>query len=221
MAFDINTDEVIKLTAKLGSLPKQFLPSAVRATLNDAAFETKKWIPVTASRKFTIRKKSFFRAFSSVERARGFDINSMQAVAGINPDKGSKVAEGLEKQETGGTLSGRKLIPHDKARISGSYGRSVKGNNYLDKISNISTPKNRKKGSKHILIKKGGKGTVFEIQKRARGSKLVPVYTYRNTKKTRLKPTPFVRPAAWIATKKIPRFYKNNAEFQIKKYWSK
>jgi len=220
MAFDVNTDEVIKLTVKLGSLHKSSLPSAVRNTLNDAAFETKKWIPTTASRQFTTRKKSFFRAFSSVQRARGFDINTMQAVAGINPDKGSKVAEGLEKQETGGTLSGKKLIPHDKARISGSYGRSVRKKNYLSNISNISTPKNRKKGSKHILIKKGGKGTVFEIQKRARGSKLVPIYTYRNTRKTRLQPAPFMRPAAMIATKKIPAFYKNNAEFQIKKYWN-
>jgi len=221
MAFDINTDEVIKLTAKLGSLPKQFLPSAVRATLNDAAFETKKNIPITASRKFVTRRKTFFRAFSSVQRARGFDINSMQSVAGINPDKGSRIAEGLEKQETGGTITGRKLIPHDKARVSGGYARTVRKKHHLANISNISTPKKKRKGSKYLLIKKGGKGTVFEIQKRARGNKLMPVYTYTGTNKHRVQASPFMKPAAMMARKKIPRFYKNNAEFQIKKYWSK
>ena len=217
MAFDINTDEFIELTSKLGALHKSALPVAVRGTLNDAAFETKKWIPITASRKFVTRRKFFFRAFSSVQTARGFDINSMKSIVGISPDKGSKVAEGLEKQETGGTLIGRKLIPHDKARVSGSHKRTVRNKHYLSNISNMSTPKNRRKGSEYLLIKKGGSGTVFKIQKRARGSKLVPVYTYRNTKKTRLMPTPFMRPATWIATKKIPRFFHKQASRQFKK----
>ena len=217
MAFDINTDEFIELTSKLGALHKSALPVAVRGTLNDAAFETKQWIPIIASRRFVTRRKFFFRAFSSVQTARGFDINSMKSIVGINPDKGSEVADGLEKQETGGTINSRKLIPHDKARVSGSYKRTVRKKHHLSNINNMSTPKNRRKGSKYLLIKKGSSGTVFEIQKRARGNKLMPVYTYRNTDKTKVKASPFVRPSSMIAARQIPYFFHKQASRQFKK----
>ncbi|AGH07778.1 hypothetical protein CEPG_00030 [Cellulophaga phage phiSM] len=58
--FNINNKEVISLTAKLERLNKSALPSAVRNTLNRAAFETKKNIPLVAASVFTTRQKSFF-----------------------------------------------------------------------------------------------------------------------------------------------------------------
>jgi len=219
MAFDINTDEFIKLTAKLGSLPKQFLPSAVRNTLNDAAFDTKRNVPKTAEEAFTVRRKVLFGKRIKVDRARGWDINTMAATTGFDDSGMESTGDGLEAQETGGTIRSSKLIPHNKGRISGSYNRVMKTKHRLGSIS-VSTPKNKRKGSKYLLLKKGGKGTVFEIQKRARGSKLMPVYTYVNKKRRTVKKSPFMLPAAMIARNKIPAFYKSNAEFQIKKYWN-
>ena len=217
MAFDINTDALVKLTTKLGGLHKSALPSAVRNTLNDAAFETKTWIPITASRKFTTRKKSFFRAFSSVEKARGFDINGMKSAAGINPAKGSQVADGLEGQETGGTINTRKLIPHDKARIGGSHSRVLKRKHRLDRIS-LTTPGRKTSGGvNYLLVKKGNKGTVFEVGGAGKKNKLTPIYTYKNSKKSKVKKAPFMAPAAMIATKQIPNNYLKNATFQINK----
>jgi len=210
MAFDINTDELIKLTAKLGSLPKQFLPSAVRNTLNDAAFDTKKNVPKTAEDAFTVRSKVLFNSRIKVDRAKGWDINSMVATTGFNDSGMESTGKGLEAQETGGTVKSSKLIPHNMGRISGSYARKMKTKH---RRSNV------KFGSKYVLLKKGGKGTVFEIRKLSKGNKLIPVYTYVNKKRRTVKKAPFMFPAAMIARAKIPAFYKNNAEFQIAKYW--
>ena len=216
--FDINTTSAIDLTVKLGKLHKSALPVAVRSVLNDAAFETKRWIPIIASRKFTTRNKSFFRAFSSVNRARGFNINSFSAEVGINSLKGSRVAEGLVKQEKGGTINGRKLIAHDKARTSNSYAKRVRKKNHLDKLNIVDSKKRKgKKNINYLLIKKGGKGTVFEIKKSGKKSKLTPIYTYRNTKKSRVKASPFMAPSTFIARKKMPENYKKQAERQIKR----
>lgn len=217
MAFDINTKSTIELTVKLGKLHRSALPVAIRGTLNNAAFETKKWIPITASRKFTTRNRSFFRAFSSVQQARGFNIGGMIAVVGINPLKGSKVAEGLEKQEIGGLIKSRKLIPHDKARVSSSHEKRVKKKHRFSNI-NISRPGQRGRGNvNYLLIKKGSKGTVFEIKQVGRKRKLTPIYHYRNRKTSRVQPSPFMAPASFIAQKKIPQFYVKQAKRQFKR----
>ena len=217
MAFDINTKAMIDLTAKLGELHRSALPVAVRGTLNNAAFETKRRIPQTASRKFTTRNRSFFRAFSSVNKAGGFDINTMKASVGINAQKGSKVAEGLEKQEKGGAIKGRKLIPHDKGRVSGAHNKRVRKKNQFAGIKIHDAKKKQSGRINYLLIKKGGKGTVFEIKQTGRKRKLVPVYHYRNTKVSRVKPSPFMRPASIIASKQMGKFYAEQAERQIKR----
>ncbi|MEM1002276.1 MAG: hypothetical protein AAGH46_06490 [Bacteroidota bacterium] len=213
-AFDVDMDNVVKLSAKLGKLHKSAFPVAVRGTLNDAAFMTKSLVPKVAARNFTIRQKNFFRAFSTVVRAKGFNTNTMVATVGINADKGSEIAEGLEQQEIGGTIEGRKLIPHDRGRVSGSYGKKLKAKNRFRNI-NIATRNKRKKGANYMLIKKGGKGTVFEIKRLKTRTKLTPIFTYRNTRKSRVQKAPFMRPSATLASSKMPTFYQKRAQQQF------
>jgi hypothetical protein len=215
--FDVNTDALIELTAKLGKLHKSALPVAIRGTLNDAAFETKRRVPQTASRKFTTRNRSFFRAFSSVQKAGGFDINAMQAAVGIDSSRGSKVAEGLEKQETGGAIKGRKLIPHDKGRVSGSHSKRMRAKHKFRGIKIHDVRKKTGGRANYILIKRGSKGTVFEVKQTGRKRKLTPVYTYRNTKISRVRPRPFMKPATMLATKNMARNYVQQAERQIQR----
>ena len=127
----IDTDELIELTAKLGKMHRSALPSAARNTLNNAAFETKKEIPIQGKKKFVTRNKSFLRAFSTVDKASGFDLKKMKSTAGINNNKGSKVAEGLETQEFGGNLYTGRLVPHDNARTSNSHAKRLRRKNWL------------------------------------------------------------------------------------------
>ena len=242
--FDVNTDGAIELTAKLGRLHKSAFPVAVRGTLNDAAFKTKKLVPKVAGSKFTTRQKSFFRAFSVVEKAEGFNLRNMRATAGINAAKGSEVAEGLEKQEFGGSIRGRKLIPMDTARTSKSHGKKVKKKNRFKNIADSSTVRIRGRGNKgtrksrlvarvmvakrlgasHMITNRGGKGTLFEIsgvsqniRSRKLKFKLTPLYRYRNTKISRVTKTPFMQPSAKLASRKMLKFYEKNAEKQFKR----
>lgn len=216
MKLDVNTDAAIQLTARLEKLHRSAFPSAVRNTLNDAAFMTKTLVPKKAEHNFTIRQKNVFSRLTVVDKAKGFDLNSMKSIVGINANapKSTKLAEGLEKQELGGSIQGRKLVPHNLGRISGSYAKKVQSKNQFSKIGGLGTPRNRIKGAKYILIKKSGSnGTVFNTT----GNRLKPVYTYRNTKTSRVKAKPFLYPSALEAQSQMSNFYKKNAEFQFKK----
>lgn len=212
--FDVNTDATIGLTAKLEKLHRSAFPVAVRGTLNNAAFETKQIIPKAAGGKFTIRQKNLYKKFIIVDKATGFDLNSMKAVVGIdgNVKGGHKVAKGLAAQETGGVIKGRKFIPTVYARISGSYGKKLKKKHHFENIK-ITTPKNKNKNSKYILRKKGNGGIVFDVSRK----KMKPVFTYRTTNKTRLNARPLLRPSARLAAKKMNKFYAINAEKQFKR----
>jgi hypothetical protein len=217
MRLDVNTDASIELTAKLEKMHKSAFPSAVRNTLNGAAFKTKRLVPKKASLNFTIRQKSLFKKFVVVDKASGWDVKRMKSVIGLQTSAGKdRLIDGLVKQELGGVVSNRRLVAHDKARISGSNSKKIRKKNYLSNfIGRVGTPKKRVKGSKYIMIKgSAGKKTIFEVKNK----KLTPIFTVRNTDKTRLKKRPFLRPVAALVSKRIPEMYKNNAEFQFKKY---
>ena len=213
MKLDVNTDASIQLTAKLEKLHRSAFPSAVRNTLNDVAFETKSLIPKKAEGKFTIRQKNLFKRMSLVNKATGWNINNMISKVGIDGTKGS-LSDGLEKQETGGNLKGRKLTPHNMGRISSSYEKKLKVKNQFSKIGKIGTAKKRVKGSKYFRIDKGSKGTIFE----KKGKKIIPIFNYRSNPVTNLKKQPFIEPSAKDAIKKMESLYQKNAEFQFKKY---
>lgn len=213
--FDVNNDAAIALTAKMETLHRSAFPVAVRGTLNDAAFKTKSLVPKAANAKFTVRQRSLFRKFIVVNKAKGFDLKRMSAAVGVDGSvtKGRKVAEGLAAQERGGQVQGRKLLPMNQARISGSYGKKLRAKHQFSRIS-IAESKRRTKGSKYVLIKKGRSGTVFDVSKRGN---LRPVYHYRHSNKTTLNKRPFLRPSATLAARKMNAFYAANAEKQFKR----
>jgi len=240
-SFDVNTDGAIQLTAKLEKLHRSAFPVAVRETLNDAAFKTKKLVPKVAKSKFTTRQKSFFRAFSTVDKAKGFDLRSMKATTGINSKKGSDVAKGLEKQEFGGNIQGRKLIPVDTARVSKNSSKKVSSRNRfkgLGKTIRIKGGGNKGTRASHFvaavfkakslggdnfILSSGGRGMLYKInraKKYKRGGlnmKVTPLYAYRNSKITSVSRSPFMEPSAKLASKEMGKFYEKQAEKQFKR----
>lgn len=235
--IDVNNDAVIGLTAKLESLHRSAFPSAVRNTLNNAAFETKKLVPKVASQKFITRNKSFFKAFTVVDKAVGFNINNMKSTTGIDSSKGSRIADGLVAQENGGNVKSGKLIAHDDARVSKSKSKKVSGRNKHNKVNyhdatsafkaHRGTRKSKfvaavhsasKSGKNHMMLKTGSRGMVYQISG-VKGSKfkVKKLYSVRNTKKSRVQGVGFMKKSGQLASKKIHQFYKDNAEFQFKK----
>lgn len=214
MKLDVNTDAAIQLTAKLERLSKSAFPSAVRNTLNDVAFNSKRLVPKKANENFTIRQKNLFNRFTLVNKAQGLEVNKMVSKVGIDGNSNPKLTKGLAIQETGGTLKGRKLTPHNLGRVSGSYAKKLKAKNQFKNIGKIATKKNRPKGSKYFRIDKGSKGTVFEFNK----GKITPIYNYRSNPITRLKRNSFILNSALESSKKMDQIYFKNANYQFKKY---
>src|SRR5690606_35099496 len=125
-SLNVNSDAVIALTAKLEKMHKSAFPSAVRNTLNNAAFETRNLLPTTGAKQFKYqRNKSFLKTFSTVDKAKGWDVNRMASTVGINASRDSVLADNLESQEFGGVVSGKKIIAHDDARIGRSKAKRV------------------------------------------------------------------------------------------------
>lgn len=238
--FDVNTDQSIKLTSKLERLNRSAFPSAVRNTLNTAAFEMKKEIPKTASKKFITRQKGFFKRMSLVDKAKGFDLRKMKSTVGID-GKDRALADNLESQEFGGRVKGNKLVPHDDARVSKSKLKRVSSRNYLNKVkihdaskafkSHRGTRSSKftsavmstiKRGKKDMLMRSKNKGIVYRISSVKRNKsgvkfKLKKIYVFRKKKISKVRSNNYMMDSAILTTKKIPKFYKNNAEFQFKK----
>ena len=213
MILEVNAEAVRKVSDRLEELGKYALPNAVRNTLNSAAFDTKKRVPITASKHFTTRNKSFFRSFTLVNKAGGNNISAMRSEVGINATRQSKVAAGLEKQEFGGTIKNRNLIAMDQARTGNSADKKVKKANLLQ---NIKISKTRKKGSGtgFIMIKKGSKGTIFSTQRK----KLTPIYSYQSGRGAKVHRTPFMQLSSLDAQRRIPFTYIKEGQKIIKRY---
>lgn len=242
MRIVIKTDNAAQLGKQLTQLHRSAFPSAVRNTLNDVAFEAKKQIPNEAARNFTTRQKNLFKKSIGVEKATGFNVNSMKSKVGII--KSFPISEGLEKQETGGNLKTGKLVPHNMSRISGKNNKKVKSQNYLQGLNihdsssayayGNKSKKSRmiaavisanKVGSRYMLIKRGKAGTVYEVSgasqsrtSRRFGFKLTPLYVYKDDNFSKIDSKPFIKPASIKASRIASDRFKNNAEFQINKY---
>jgi len=141
MFININSDELIKYTVKLEKLSKSALPVAVRQTLNTMAFETKKKIPLEADKHFIIRSPGFFRAFSRVDMAKGFNIKGMISKAGMTEGKrggpSEQAGRDMLQQQVGGSIGGRTFIALDFARTSGDQKKRVRKDNRITGINRI------------------------------------------------------------------------------------
>lgn len=149
--MDVNTDDVVKYTAKLERMHKSDFPLAVRGTLNDLAFNQKQTeLMIAAEQVFVIRNKGFIKAHTGVIKADGWEVNNMQSICGVMP-KGLVAAQQLEKQETGGTIPGRQMIYVDPAR-GGSKEKRVQTRNWVQKYGYVQGAPNRRRGRKSAIV---------------------------------------------------------------------
>lgn len=243
-SLNVNDKAVIDLTAKLERMHKSAFPSAVRNTLNDAAFETRKLLPTVGARQFKYqRNKSFLKTFSTVDKAKGFNVRQMHSIVGIDATRDRQLAENLESQEFGGTVKGDKIVAHDDARTSQSKAKRVSRRNAKDKVKAHNATRaykahrgtrnskfvsavmsTAKSGKKHMLLSNGSRGMIYEIKNvsqnrktRKINFKIKKLYSIRNKNTSNVKAVHFMRASANSASKGINEMYKKNAEFQFKK----
>ena len=245
--LNVNTDANIILTAKLERLNKQAFPAAVRSTLNDAAFAMKKGnILESARRNMTVRNPSFFRKFTGVNRATGWDVDSMSSQVGFintdpNKQKGRKAIEGMEHNEVGGSdATGAMYLA--KARTSNTLKKLVRRKARFDK-GNVAKGTSSKMRSKKLANVQNMVASVQENSptfiETSKGKFLVQVtsissksvgkgkgkldikltFLMRSRKQNvaHAKATHFNREAALKTQKQMEVFYAKNAEYQFQK----
>ena len=245
--LNVNTDAAIILTAKLERMHRSAMPSAIRSTLNDAAFAMKeKEILDSAKINMKVKNPTFFKRFTGLKRANGFNVNSMYSEVGFL-DRGQKSAtkainKGMESNEFGGqdndggmyigkSRNAKGLVKRnarfDKSKVTRGYRSSnirtkKSNNNFMGRIfasiqENKSVFINSKSG--RFLVK----AISVERGGKDKKAKIKVDFLMRHRKQhiAKAKATHFNQEAALKTQKQMDNFYKKNAEFQFSKIWKK
>lgn len=198
----VDTRGIDAFIGKLHKIKKNAIPHAAKRSLNDVAFLAKKKVPEVSEKNMTIRRKSYLASHTIVEKANGYDLNSMRSAVGIDAKR--KTADSLSKQETGGRIDKKTFIPLNTARVGKNYNKRIKRNYHINKIE---------VGSKFFVKESNGKKYLFN-----RGAKkITAIYSFKKGRSIKLKKNSFIRPSAEIAAKEFPKMFKKNVEHQINK----
>ena len=232
----VDTREIETFAKKLGTLPKQALPSAVRNTLNSLAFDVKqRSLPISARKNFENRSKNFFKANSAVKQATGFNLQTMHSVVGMSEDrlqnkKTNYAVKDLEQQEQGGTIDKRSFVPMKQARTGNSNNKTVRKNASMQSINgkritqtNRRSAKTRKQQFIRAAFHAVGKGDGLVLGGRtAKGGrtlfKIDRIQSNRKSKKLFIKFTPLYNVQAGRKVKvKATHFMEEAAKHTTKK----
>ena|ERR1044072_2801738 len=243
MKFNINHRELVALTNKLEKLHRSALPSAIRGTLGDGAFNVKtETMPASAKSAFEERSPNFFKANSRFENATGFVINNMVARVGFVDtglrDKPNYAVEELEQQEEGGTIPKRSFIALKGARVGNNFSKAVRPNARLKQIRRIVNA-SRAQGTSDkqkfmksvafagkgglVLSSYKGRSTLWRVNSLRRAElgrlKLTPLYSFKQGRSVKVEATHFMRSASFQTADKLNGFYIKQAMRQLNKIW--
>jgi hypothetical protein len=238
--LNINTDDVVKFTARLERMSENDLPRVIQKTLNEVAMDVKKkTMPASARRNFTVRSSNFFKANSRVDFAkRNKDISRIESTVGFTPRSGKSIdqaVDDLQEQEYGGKIEKKSFIPTKSARTSNNAKRNVKRNLRLSNKNSLKIRRAERETGKseaHRFTKavikagRGGfvmndSGAVFKIKtlKRNRGQnwkwKLEFIYHYKKNRSVRVSKTRFMRTATEASAANLDTEFIKQAKKQI------
>jgi hypothetical protein len=234
-SFNIHMASVDALSKKLFKISETALPNVVRETINKAATDLKKEeIPITSSI-FINRNKTFFKATSRIEFAKGMNIDGMKAVVGFvekTPQSGlSGPTSDLEQQEAGGTIYGRSFVAEAAAR-GGDYRKLIRPNYRLSvikkKLIDQAKMSGQSKKEKFVqaVYQAGVGGFVLgdrfiwrvdqilssDIRTKNMRVKMTPLYSYKQNRQVNVHATKFMEKAADLASRKIEGIFTGLAQ---------
>lgn len=248
MEIIFDTKEMSGFADKLKAVHKSAYPVAIRQTLTEAAKITKtKTLIRETSKQFKKRDPNFFKANSTFEPAKGFDVKRMSSAVGMYQDKVRNKAtnhavEDLEQREHGGKIAKRAFIPQLTARTSKNFNKRVAPRHRMDKLKGVKITEMRGRGSlNHQFIRaaafafhkgnklmfgkttKSGGRTLFRVDKfdKSKGKlniKLTPLYNIKKGRSIDAKATHFMENSARRGAKVMPHKFKSEFERLFKKY---
>lgn len=247
VTFNVNTQASVAMVERLKQLHRSGYPLAIRGTLNAAAFDVKtRTLDDSATQNFIRRSPTFFKRFSGVNRAQGFEINSMRATVGMTAGAGAGAARAqtaihnMAKQESGGKIT-EGLDYLAAARTSRDLDRPVSTNKRFDRTNIVrgkfkragTNTKSRKVAAAYVALRedkyqkvKIGQRNFYRqvtsINKTKKGRVKIKsrlIYVSRSGSIAPVKATHFSREAAERTQPRIPQFFNVEAQKQINRLW--
>lgn len=240
----ISTKGLEKYKKDLQKMHKSSYPIAVRNTLNNAAFDMKKdTFQKSAKKNFKgLKSPQFFKRFSGVDKAKGFDVKSMKSKMGL-VNMGNKAArkaiEEMPKHEVSGIVQDG--FAYLKAARSGNnLNKFVRKANYYDKSKVVTGRSKQARGKGTRKSKFVARAFRAHAEKKPffmnsmRGNFLVYVTSIKKKGRdevkinsrllmkqrgaVRIKANHFVSEAGQDTQKKMPKLYQDEFGKQLKKY---
>lgn len=217
MEIRVDTTELGILSRELIQFRRSAFPSVTRSTLNDLAFETKKNVNKLSYNQFTIRERPRQNIFNTgvlVEKAKYDRIEAMKSSVGLNgQSRWGNLSKSVSKQELGGTIDKKSMIPLNTVRASRSNKKKITKKKNLSKL-------NFSRGNSGGYFKfnaKNGKQYIAEPAVKGKRRKLKLLYTFKKGRSIRIKPKPFLMPSAVKASRKTEYFFRKNAKRVIER----
>jgi len=208
--FDINQDELIAYTKKLSKLRSIALPLAVRGSLNDVAFKSRGFSLRRFRKNFDVKPhaKTFARAHILTQKCANVkELKLMESQIGMKPGK-KNIGERVSRQEKGAQVK-KRTVPMRYARVGNNSRSPINKRLY----SNIF--KNKTNG----IVYKSGESKIVKTDnsliRYMRGGEKRILYLYDRSFK--LDSKPFISYGAMRGAQQMPKIYKKQAEFRIKK----
>lgn len=225
MALYSEIDSYINQLKLLGD--KDFIDVG-REALNYTALEDKrKYIPMTAKKVFTVRKPSFFRAFTAVnfQKRGATSLSYLSTSVGFLDNKKTK---NMPDQETGGVIN-RPFISMLNSRIGKNYDKKVSKTKYINRPLNTLLRQSKMAGTTEkarmkVAIKYAN--TIGEeyiwmdefnaIYKQGNGERWIPVFHFYGKRHNyNLEASHLMRISGRLAVKELPDFFVREAEKKI------
>lgn len=225
MILDVNNSDVIKHVNRLERVRSKSMPYAIRNTLNDIAFDTRKRQIRNTKKRFVNRQQNFFSSRINVKKAQGLSVKTMESESGVfarNTSKKEQPVFNLKQQDQGGSLFVG-AVPTKNAR-GGNESKKIQSNSQLRraKVRESSKKATAMKSyiARHAIAAKTGKmikgkSAIYRVTGIYRASKdkiafnkellYVRHYGVKNYRKK-----PFVHPSEqWLRQRMNNRFTDN------------
>lgn len=225
--LDVDSRAIEVHVARLRTISRSAFPVVVRQTLNKAAMRVKKETMPKEASIFEKRKATFFKANSKVDFAKGFDVNTMEAVVGFKPKPNdrSHSVEDLKQQEDGGDIANRSFIMLKTARVGNQWGKNIRVPNRMSNLGRMIDSKKSKGATKGVqfiqaMVAAGKGGLVIGNKVNSKGNRmlwrvnslgrglgnnlhLTPIAVVKKGRKAHVKQTHFMRKASLKSAKSM------------------
>lgn len=221
--IEIDDKEIRRFAADLKTFAARAYPFATKATINRAAFETRKGYQENIRQSLTLRNKWTGRSVQ-VDQARTLNVQRQAARVG-------SVAPYMADQEFGGTVRGKgKTKPIATSYSAGQSGRPrTRLPRRPNQIKNIRLRGGRKAGNaaavrmaaetrtRFVFLDLGRRRGIFRVLGGKRKPYVRMVWDM-SRRSVDVPATPLLAPATRETETRLPRFYGEAALFQLKRH---